>query len=219
MIPELITAVTVNYKTIDVTRKCLQAIKLYYPDIRIIIIDNSNYDVSSDYLYKVAKEGNNITTVFNTYNMHHGPSIDLGIRMIHTPYAFVLDSDAYIRREGVLEAMLQRAEGVEEWLMVGDITPVDKNGFDIKDGSEGIPYGDPKCMLLNKACYLTLPPFIRHGAPCIETMTYLNNYNKTNLLLRFPWTQYVYHAKGATQRRFGLDGDGLCRKPDIPPYT
>ena len=218
---KLVTAITVNYKTIDVTLKCLKALRHHYPKLHIIIIDNSNFDASSDALYKRAKQDTNITCLFNIYNMHHGPSVDIGIRMLRTPLAFVLDSDAFIKEENVIEDMFAKTVGVDEWLMVGDVTPVDKNGFDLKDPNQGIPYGDPKCMLLNKECYLTLPKFIRHGAPCIETMTYIHENNLGHLLIKFPWEQYVYHGKGVTQRRFGLDGDGgdPFRRQNIPPYT
>jgi len=100
--------------------------------------------------------------------------------------------------------LIKRARIGNEWLMVGNITPVDEDGIDIKESAISIPYGDPKCMLLNKEMYFKLPNFIRHGAPCINTMKHIKYNNLGHLLIHLNWPDYVYHTRGGTRRRYGI---------------
>jgi hypothetical protein len=46
---------------------------------------------------------------------------------------------------------------------------VDTDGFE-SSAPDAAPYVHPHCALVDVATYLELPPFERHGAPCLRTM-------------------------------------------------
>ena len=85
--------------------------------------------------------------VFNERNIHHGPAMDQALRHLHSAYVLFLDSDSEVMKGGFVEMMLTLLEENPRHYVVG-----------------------PICMLIKRQIYLTLPPFVRHGAPCLENM-------------------------------------------------
>src|SRR5438876_11166997 len=88
-----VTAVIVNYKTLDLTRRAVETFRGRYPDLSLLLIDNGSADASTEYLLRLGERHGNIRTFVNERNRYHGPALDQGIRLACTPYVFTLDSD------------------------------------------------------------------------------------------------------------------------------
>ncbi len=215
----LITALVVHYKTPTETLKCLQAFRYFYTDKPLLLIDNSNYDKSSDQLYQFAQEDKHTTCIFNTFNLHHGPSMDLGLHILKTPQVFIMDSDLLIVQPNLVEDMYNTTLNRKDWLMVGNLCYVNDKGFNLRGADQqhpdAIKYCNPKCMLVNRQEYFKWRPCTLHGAPMIHTMNDLKLTHCEHLLIDFDWPKYAKHLGGVTQKTHGLDGKGGMK---IPPF-
>ena len=60
-------------------------------------------------------------------------------------------------------------------------------------------------MLINRNSYLEFKPFIKHGAPCIESMIDIYNKNKINLLSNFNIENYVNLRIRGTCSKWGYN--------------
>jgi hypothetical protein len=197
-----ITAITVNYKTLDLISKAIDCFRKFYPKVPLIIIDGSTYDPSSDWIFKFSQQDKNTTCLFNTFNLHHGPSLHAGLTLTRTPYAYLFDSDTFHKQDGLLEQMLYLTKQHKEWFMVGKIGIVRENGYDDKINGT-IKYINPRCALVNCKTYFSFKPFIKHGAPCISSMIDVNKRKCENLLLDFDYWPYVNHLFMGTVHRTG----------------
>jgi hypothetical protein len=56
-------------------------------------------------------------------------------------------------------------------------------------------------MLVKRESYLSLPPFVRHGAPCLANMRAAAAQGLT--LSNFPVEEYVHHEGRGTASRHG----------------
>lgn len=200
-IPKLITAVTVNYKTKDLIKQSVSQFRKYYPTMPLIIVDGSSYETSSDWIYRFGKTDQNTTCLFNTFNLHHGPSLHAGILLARTEIIFTFDSDTFIVKAGLIEAMYDKVSRTKEWYGIAVVDPVNRKGFDQANGK--IKYINPRCTLINKKQYLKFKPFIKHGAPCIDAMIDLHDKEQDHLLINFDYWPYIKHEFKGTVKRTG----------------
>jgi hypothetical protein len=115
--------------------------------------------------------------------------------------ALILDSDIVVRRGGFVEAMLRALESTPQSYAVGRRTWMNRRGFDVPESPGAVPYIRPICMLLRRPLYLTLPPFTRHGAPCLANMRAAHR--RGLQLLPFPVEDYITHEGRGTAGRYG----------------
>lgn len=196
-----ITAIIVNYKTLDLTAACVESVLAIYPDVPLILVDNGSADSSTQYIVDQARLHPHVVALLNSTNRYHGPAMDQAIRLSRTPYVFTLDSDCEILGGGLLEGL--RAAFVDPLLYAaGELRHIDPFGYDLRPG---IPYYThyihPYAMMLDRAKYLSLRPFIHHGSPCIKNMRAaqlrgLHFYD-------FAVAEYVWHHWQGTCSRYG----------------
>lgn len=62
---EDITAIVINWRTIDLVALCVQSLLRFYPQIELILVDNDSKDESSDWIRSLAKKEANISAVMN----------------------------------------------------------------------------------------------------------------------------------------------------------
>ena len=196
-----VTAVTVNYRTRDLTERCVSSFLAYYPQVRFILIDNGSQDDSTVYIREVAARHANVSAIFNQANLFHGPALDQGMRASETRFVFTLDSDCEIKGGGFLELMLGLFQDPSLYA-VGRLVLVDRFGFSSPPGSKGgIQYIHPSAMLLDRRKYATLPPFEHHGAPCLQNMRAATKAGYT--VRDFPVMEYIGHDWRGTAGRYG----------------
>lgn len=196
-----VSAVMVNYKTRDITRECVERFVREYPDVEFIVIDNGSGDESSEYVRALSGSPGRLRPVLNEENLHHGPALDQGIRLASTPFVFTMDSDAQVMRGAFLEEMLEQIDRTKAYA-VGCMQSKNWLGFDVSpEDPASLPYIDPFAMLLRVETYRTLPPFRRHGAPCLKNMRAA--VRGGHALSEFDVRKYIQHHGRGTADRHG----------------
>jgi len=208
-----VTAIIINYKTLDLTAHCVESFLEAYPTVRLILIDNGSHDSSTDYLRTVVARHGNVSGIFNYKNRYHGPAMHQGIVASNTRYVFTLDSDSAVLRTGFLEAMLAQFSNPDTYA-VGSLRFMDRFGFDLLPGTRCYThYIHPAMMLLDRAKYLTLTRFIHHGSPCLRNMYAAQR--RGYRLCDFPVQDFCLHLGRGTCSRYGY---GLSVKTLIESY-
>ena len=168
---ENVTAVVVNFRTAAATRTCLTSLRAAYPTLRAIVVDNGSADESTAYLRELAAADDRVHVIFNAENVFHGPALDQGVRAARTELVFVLDSDCEILHGGFLERLAEAF--AEDPLLYA----IGKRGYANRYGSGPISererwtyYVHPFAAVIDRLKYLTLPPFVHHGAPAYRNM-------------------------------------------------
>jgi GT2 family glycosyltransferase len=198
-----ITALIVNYRTLEVTRRAVESFREHYPRLRLLLIDNGSGDESSAYLLGLRESEGSVEVVANERNRYHGPAMDQGIRLARTRFVFTLDSDCEVFAGGFLERMLAAFED-DATYAVGELRYKNRfgytYGYDARAQPEKrgrIPYIHPYAMLIDREKYLGLRPFIHHGAPCIRNMASAKHAGYT--VVSFPIYDFVlHHAEGTS---------------------
>lgn len=199
-----VSAVMVNYKTRDVTRRAVESFVSHYPDVPLLLIDNGSGDASTPVMQKLGDRYPSVTTHLLPDNIYHGPALDLALHTLSTPYVLTLDSDTITERGGWLEAMLGHFQADNRLYAIGWLRWVNHNGVATADGQPRPnlhPYVHPYCALLDRAKYLVLQPFIKEGAPCRVNMS--SAVKAGYHLVSFPVERYVTHLVAGTRRMYG----------------
>jgi glycosyltransferase involved in cell wall biosynthesis len=202
-----VTVLIVNYRTLAVTKHCIDTLRNRYPRVPLLLIDNGSADPSTDYLRELAARDSCASVILNQQNRYHGPALDQGIRACTTRYVFTLDSDCEIREAGFLEPM--RARFTNPMLYaVGELRFKSRYGYTFGYGEKArtgrrlrIPYIHPWSMLLDREKYLALRPFIHHGSPCLQNMRTAQK--RGYQVNDFPMWDFIEHFGGGTSSRHG----------------
>jgi hypothetical protein len=195
-----VTAVVINFQTLDLTGRAVSSFRRFYPAIPLLLIDNGSADQNADRLSRLDPTG--LTTlVLNPENIHHGPAMDQAIRSMATTFVFFLDSDCEVKAGGFLERMIADLSGDESAYAAGKRIFMNARGFDTAESADAHPYIRPICMTLKRDLYLQLPPFQKHGAPCLTNM--IAAAARGFKLVHIPVEEYVNHDGRGTAARFG----------------
>jgi glycosyltransferase involved in cell wall biosynthesis len=202
-----ITVLIVNYRTLELTKRCVETLLAHYPEIRLLLIDNGSADASTNYLRELADRLATVDAIFNDRNRYHGPAVDQGIRHCETPYVFTLDSDCEVRQGGFLEAMRGFFRNPLLYA-VGELRYKSRYGYTFGYGEGArtgrrrrIPYIHPWGMLLDRDKYLGLAPFIHHGSPCLGNMR--DAQARGYQVQDFPMWDYIEHYGRGTSSHHG----------------
>jgi glycosyltransferase involved in cell wall biosynthesis len=197
-----VTTVVINFRTPALTECAVTSFRSFYPSIPLLIIDNGSRDRSLEVLDALQRQSaHNIDILVNRRNLHHGPAMNQALHHLHSPFVLFLDSDCVVRRGGFLELMLELGRAKPGNYAVGKRITMNRRGFDVADGLPGHPYIRPICMLVKRELYLQLPPFERHGAPCLLNMWAAAD--RGLALVHFPVEDYLTHEGRGTARRHG----------------
>ena len=194
--------IVVNYKTPDLINKYLANFRKYFSDLHLVIVDNSNYDRSTDLIYSICKRDGNMTLLANVFNIHHGPGLHKAIQYVedYFKFALIMDSDILFHKKGILNDMNKILP--EKFICCGKIGQVTKRGIGTTNRNS-ILYIHPSCMYLNINEYLQFPPAKLHGAPFIDTFSSVKEQGKQNLLIDFEVSNYINHLGRGTVTRTG----------------
>ncbi|HEX9005655.1 MAG TPA: glycosyltransferase [Bacteroidota bacterium] len=200
--PLPLTVVVINFQTPDLTTGAVRSLRRFYPDVPLLLVDNGSGDESPRALEELRQlQPEKTELLLNVTNFHHGPAMDQALRLLETPYVLFLDSDCVVERGGFLEAMLGLAAAEPRGYAVGKKIFMNDRGFDVEETPGAHPYIRPICMLVHRERYLELPPFERHGAPCLANMRAAAAAGLA--LLHFPVEEYVRHLGRGTASRHG----------------
>jgi glycosyltransferase involved in cell wall biosynthesis len=197
-----VTAIVVNYRTADLTERCVGSFLRHYPSVRLLLIDNGSGDDSTAYIRRTARDHANVTCIINEVNRYHGPALDQGTRSSGTGYAFTLDSDCEVLRGGFLEEMLELFNDPDLYA-AGRLVYMNRHGFETKAGSRGkvIKYIHLYAMLLDREKYLKLERFTHHGSPGTKNMEDAEKHGYK--VSDFPIADFILHRWRGTCSRYG----------------
>ena len=197
-----VTAVIINFRTQDLTRRAVESFRSFCPALALLLIDNGSKDESHRTLEQLRTLAPASTSLLlNESNRHHGPAMDQAMHSVSTPFVLFLDSDCEVLRGGFVEAMLASAGENPRAYIVGKKIFMNDRGFDVPEQPGAHPYIRPICMLVRREMYLHLPPFARHGAPCLANMRAARASGLE--LIHFPVEDYVRHEGRGTASRHG----------------
>ncbi|MBI5471218.1 MAG: glycosyltransferase [Ignavibacteriae bacterium] len=197
-----VTAVIINYRTPDLTCQAVESFRSFYPDADLLLIDNGSADQSVQLLKRFETATPAHTRfIINSTNLHHGPAMDQAIRASKSELVFFLDSDCIVRGGGFLETMQHILSSQKENYAIGKRIFMNSRGFDIAESPAAIPYIRPYCLMIKRELYVTLPPFNKHGAPCLANMQMA--WERRFALHHFPVDEYVEHKGRGTASRHG----------------
>jgi glycosyltransferase involved in cell wall biosynthesis len=200
-VPSGITTVIINYRTPDLLDRASRSFRSFYPAAHLVIIDNGSADGSLDVARSRADaDRGNTHLILNSTNLHHGPAMDQALRAVQAGNVLFLDSDCEVIAGGWIERMRDLLAG-ENAYAAGKLIRMNDRGFDVPEGEAGHPYIRPICMMLKRRIYLSLPPFHKHGAPCLANM--VGAEAKGFGLIDTPVEEFVVHHGRGTASRHG----------------
>jgi GT2 family glycosyltransferase len=92
-----VTFIIVTYRSQNVIHRCIKSID---SKIKIIVVDNSNnFSIKRD----LEKKYLNVKVVISGKNLGYGRGNNLGLKKVKTQYAFIINPDAYLDRNTLLE--------------------------------------------------------------------------------------------------------------------
>lgn len=197
-----VTAVIVNYRTLKLTRTCVESLLHFYPDINIMLVDNNSQDNSTAYIRTCAELFSNVDWVRVKRNVGHGPGLAFGVKKCHTPYVLTMDSDVEVLRGGWLELMLDAFAIDPKLFAVGNLGHCDYSG--VRPGDH--PFIHPFCALWDRVKYNGLGSFDASGQPvrnvCFAATKkgyHLKDLPGIRSRYGDPNTDYVKHFWGGTR--------------------
>lgn len=212
-----VTAIMCEKDTDSITKLTIESLLRFYPDLPLLVIDGGSSDDSVMYLKRKAAAHPNIQLWERQERNGHGTMLDEGIRnYIRTKYVLLLDSDLLILRGGWLEEMLAAIKS-EDIYAIGTLMQVSYSGDgcgEPKDDSDILRYTHPSCALIRVEQYLTMRPFVEHGAPL-----YANMQDAQDRRLRveyYPVELYMAHLSGASwcdPRPIWINDMGITVRP------
>ena len=87
-----ITFVIVCFRSDHIIDQCLKSIN---PDIKVVIVENSNNSFIKD---RLEKKFSNVRVLISGDNIGYGKGNNLGLSEVKTKYAFILNPDAYLEK-------------------------------------------------------------------------------------------------------------------------
>lgn len=196
-----ITVIVINFRTLDLTERCVTSLLHIYPRIRLILTDNGSADESSEFIKCLGNAHPHIQAILHPRNIYHGPALHHAILAACTRFIFSLDSDCQVLQPGFLEAMLPCFTDHELYAL-GRLVQMNRYGYEIPSIQRGsIPYIHPATMMLDREKYLRLKPFKHHGSPGLQNMRAALRAGWR--LQNFPTEEYIYHQGRGTCSRYG----------------
>lgn len=210
-----ITGLTVFYKTAHLIDISLEAFRKYYPDMPLVVVNNSPLDDEcTEKLLAFTIEDCNINFVQLDSNYGHGPGLNRGMERVKTDYVYIFDSDTEIVKEGMLENMLSLMDSHTYGIGFTRLTSRGGSHRDkgTLDDPEVMTYLHPLACTISMHQYGKFPKFSSGGAPFNNVCSAIKDTGNTEMLIKhFPvilggrlHTNYVKHGGGHTRAKYGI---------------
>lgn len=183
-----ITGVVVTHNTKKLFQEAYESVRKFHPEMLIIIVDGSDPDdPCRDYVESLTSPYTLL--MLCPSNIGHGRGMDLALHQVKTKYALIFDSDIVMLKSPV-EAMLTMME--PDTFGVGYTEPTGEDGFEYgahpHHKNETVTrYLHPYFQLIQVSEYFKYPPYVHHGAPCIQTMNAIKRAGLSDKIIKeFP---------------------------------
>lgn len=200
-----VTALTVVYNTPELLINSVGSFKKFYPDIPLLIMNNSDKDhACSSVVSEYVERYNNVRAFNFRTNQGHGTAVDMGIKNIATDVIYYFDSDIDMKVGGAIEGMMALMN--DEVYGVGNVIDVDTGGRNIRHDYTGerVKFLHLVVGLLNRNMYYKFHPFTRYGLPIFKALLEIHKSGNVDKMIKyFPIFDYVKHLSGGTRSKFG----------------
>lgn len=114
----MLSIIIVNYKTPDLTFRCLESLYQAIKDVsfEVIIVDNNSQDDSKQ---KILQQFENVIWIQNSYNAGFGRANNVGVKQAKGEYILLLNSDILLLENQKLEDCIQLFENNPDIGVVG----------------------------------------------------------------------------------------------------
>ncbi|MFT4603694.1 MAG: GT2 family glycosyltransferase [Rhodothermales bacterium] len=192
----VLTAI-IHYQTPDLLQQAVESFRRHEASAPLLVLDNGSNDGSAQLVASLPDRFDGLSVKMMQENCFHGPAMDLVLKEAREDCVFFLDSDTITHKGGFLEPMAAQAAAPDQWAC-GQVTRADSRGF---ASDVGTPVPVSAFMMINRALYCGLPPFIHHGLPVLQASQAARARGLT--VADFPVEQYVEHLGRGTAERFG----------------
>ena len=211
-----VTGLTVFYKTAHLVELSLEPFRKFYPDTKLIVVNNSPEDDECTIaLLKFVEKYKDCTKLIQLdMNYGHGPGLNRGMEYVETPYVYIFDSDTEMIKENMLEDMTSLMNSRTYGVGFTRLTSLggshrDKGNL---DDPEVMTYLHPLACVISMHQYWKFPKFTSGGAPFNKAMSAIKDTGIANILIKFfpvilggrLQANYVKHGGGHTRARYGI---------------
>jgi len=203
LIPRDVTVIVVNYRTLKLTKACIESVRRFMPDCRIITVDNCSKDGSTQYLQHLADTEEDVSIVITKKNVGHGRGLELGARQCKTRLFLILDSDTEVKHFRILPKMIEPFNIYQRVYATGALRLVSAAGNTVNKPE--VPYIHPFAALFDRHLYEQLPRFDLHGAPLLKNMRAAFRERLVCLGIRGLGQDIIHHRRGTRQGRRGWE--------------
>jgi len=197
-----VTFLMCQRQTKEYTQLCVESFLRFYPDFKMLIVDDESGDDSALYLKYKELTTPNLSVYWRSGKIHsHGDMLNEAMtQYITTPYVLMMDSDTITNRGGWIEQMLQKFKENDNLYATGTLMLVTESGESCgapKDENDILRYAHPSCSMYDVNKYHELNErFLDHGAPLTHNMTAAKKrgFDVTS----FPIQNYVAHRTGSS---------------------
>lgn len=183
-----ITGVVVTHNTKELFQRAYESIRKFHSEMLIIIVDGSDLsDECRAYVESLTSPYTMLILCQN--NIGHGRGMHLALQQVKSKYALIFDSDIEMLKSPV-EQMLAMMES--DTFGVGYTEPTGEDGFEYgahphHKNETPTRYLHPYFQLIQVSEYFKYPPYVHHGAPCVQTMNAIKRAGLSDKIIKeFP---------------------------------
>ena len=196
-----VTFLMCQRQTKEYTQLCVESFLRFYPDFKMLIVDDESLDDSAMYLKYKELTTPNLSVYWRSGKPHaHGDMLNEAMtEHITTPYVLMMDSDTITNRGGWIEQMLQKFKENDNLYATGTLMLVTESGEACgapKDENDILRYAHPSCAMYDRGKYLTLFRATDHGA--VLALNMIEAKHKGLDVTSFPIQNYVAHRTGSS---------------------
>lgn len=208
-----VTALVLFCCTKNLIDYSIGSFRKFYPDMKLVIIDNSGRERSeclmcTDALKEYCEIDKRAELIIMPENLGHGLGMHHGLQQIKTTYTYIFESDVVMERAGLIEAMLKLA--TSRIYSVGPILIVSyhegKQSFKRHERSMRRLW--PYASLVSTKTYFEYPYWDSdegiNAAPLKKAMQKIADFGKDELMIEFDVDKYVTHRYGGTRKVIGI---------------
>jgi glycosyltransferase involved in cell wall biosynthesis len=193
-----VVACVVHFNTPALLRAAVTTFVAHEQGVPLCVLDNGS-DVDSEPVLAECAALPGVTVERLGRNVYHGPAMDHALRTRSADLVLFLDSDTETRSGGFVADMAARFDADDRLYALGQLVNVDRRGFAGPRATIPVPHSAH--MMVRRAAYLALPPFVHHGLPVLANMRAAQQLGWK--VEAYPIEQSVWHKGRGTAARFG----------------